>query len=444
MANIRLLALEVLLKIEEDNSYSAICLNSVIKDNHLKSLDSSFLTNLVYGVLERKITLDYIIRQYSNIRLKKIEPSSLMILRLGIYQILYMDKVPDSASVNESVKLAKIKKLYKSSGFINGILRSFLRDDKCFDMPKDEVSFLSVKYSCPKEIVSLWIDNYGKEVSEIILKSLFNRPEIYGNMNTLKTDEKEFLLHLRRENVQAEKTLLKNCFSLKNTGDISHLLSFKKGEFYVQDISSQIAVTILDPKKGETIVDVCSAPGGKALASAIKMQNNGKIYAFDKYVGKLSLIKENARRLGVSIIESNVRDAQKDKSFTVKADKVICDVPCDGLGLLRRKPEIRYKENLCSKDLNNLQYDILKNSSRLVKKGGILMYSTCSLNRKENNNIADKFLLENKDFEPFPINLPNGVKRVVDEKENCLTIIPGTINSDGFFISLFKKVGYDD
>ncbi len=440
--NARNIALRILLNIEENGAYSAIALNNEIKLNKLNKLDSSFVSALVYGVLEHKLTLDYIIKQYSKIPLRKIEAKTKNILRLGVLQLLFMDKVPESAAVNESVKLAKKHKLQKSSGFINGILRSITRAEVKYKLPDENIDFiyyLSVKYSCPQDIVRLWIDSYGKDIAVKILESLRGRPSLSARVNTIKTTPDKLIEELKLQGVIAEKSpIIEDAIVLNNTGSIEHLKAYKEGKLYIQDIASQLCVKVLNPKPNDIVYDVCSAPGGKSFTSALLMKNRGKIYAYDIYDHKLKLIDSTAKRLGISCIKTSLRNGETDKQKLLFADKVLCDVPCSGLGVLRRKPEIRYKDNLIMNDLPNLQYKILCNSSRLVSVGGTLVYSTCTLNPLENQSNAEKFLNEHREFEPLKINI--GIAHCIDEKDNMLTLFPHFHSTDGFFISVFKRV----
>ena len=440
--NTRNLAFKVLISVEQNGAYSAIALNNSIKENKLSPLDASFMSSLVYGVLERKLLLDHIIKQYSKIPLKKIELKTKIILRLGILQLLFMDKIPESAAVNESVKLAKKNKLQKSAGFINGILRNITRAEIKYTLPdknKDKANYLSINYSCPRDIVELWIKSYGDSITETVLKSLSGRPELTARVNTLKTTPEKLIEELKSEGVEAERSELEaNALMLKNTGSVEKLKAFKDGKLYIQDLSSQLCVKALDPQPRDIMLDVCSAPGGKSLTSAQYMNNRGKIYAFDIYEHKLKLINKSAERLGITCIITDVRNASEDKRELPLADRVLCDVPCSGLGIMNRKPEIRYKENILDSSLPKLQYTILCNSSKFVAVGGTLIYSTCTLNPAENNENAERFLEEHPDFQPVKIDLD--VKRAVDEPENMLTLFPEINPSDGFFIAAFRRV----
>lgn len=442
--NIRNLAFKILLSVERDSAYSALALNHCIKENKLNPVDSSFLSALVYGCIERQITLDYIIQQYSKIPLKKIDLKTKLILRLGILQLLFMDKVPDSAAVNESVKLAHKNKLSRSTGFINGILRSITRAELKYTLPneKNRVERLSVKYSCPEEIVRLWSESYGEEITREILSSLSGRPQLTARVNTLKTNTSQLINELEALGVKAMQSRLdKNAVTLSNTGSVESLKPFKEGKLYIQDMASQLCVKALSPKPGEVMLDVCSAPGGKSFTAAQYMNDRGRIYAFDIYEHKLGLIRDTAKRLGINSIRTALRDASDEKSESDFAEKVLCDVPCSGLGILSRKPEIRYKKDILDNTLPELQYKILCNNARFVMTGGTLVYSTCTLNPNENNKNAERFLREHKSFEPLALDL--GVKSKINEPDNMLTLFPSSGETDGFFIAAFRRVSAD-
>ncbi|MGN0517567.1 MAG: 16S rRNA (cytosine(967)-C(5))-methyltransferase RsmB [Acutalibacteraceae bacterium] len=439
MSNPRDIVFKALLRIDIDDAYSNLVIDSLLDDDNLTPMDKKFISALFYGVLERKITLDYIIRQYSTIRLKKIEKEALCILRMGVYQLIFMDKVPQSAAVNESVKLAKKYKLFHASGFINGILRSLARAECKYKLPdkSDLKSYLSVKYSCPQDIVSLWLNSYGEDITVQILQTLCGRPPLTVRVNNIKTTDDALIAKLAENGINGNLHH-KNCIMLQNSGSLKHITEFKEGLFHVQDLASQLCCELTGVKSGYTVVDVCAAPGGKSFTMAQIMNNDGKIFAFDLYENRIKLINDGAKRLGISIISSSIRDAKCDKC-ELKADVVLCDAPCSGLGILRRKPEIRYKEDTGIHTLPSIQYEILINSSKIVKNGGTLIYSTCTLNPAENNEVAKKFLKENKDFVPLELNIPEYVTRKTAEPTNMLTVFPQSDGADGFFISAFKK-----
>ena len=441
MTNARKTALNILLKIENDGAYSNIVLNHEVKQDNLNPLDTSFCSALVYGVLERKILLDYIIRQYTTIRLKKIETTVLMILRMGVFQLLFMDKIPNSAVVNESVKLAKNLRLNKSSGFINAVLRNFIRKEYQYTLPdkrQNKLFYYSVAYSLPENIVRLWINAYGEETAVDIMENLTGRVPVYVRVNTLKTDGKTLQHSFETHGIKADFIYGENTLVLQNTGSVEHTEEYRNGLFHIQDISSQICCEILQPKENMTVYDFCSAPGGKAFTIAQLMNNSGTVFAFDKYDHKVKLIQSGAHRLGINNIQTKVRNALETDTLPL-ADRVLCDVPCSGLGIIRRKPEIRYKNDLGLDTLPELQYKILCNCCTYIKKGGILIYSTCTLNPEENENNVKKFLREHLDFQPLNIILNSDIIKRVGTAPNAVTLLPDRQGSDGFFISAFVR-----
>ncbi|MBQ4170741.1 MAG: 16S rRNA (cytosine(967)-C(5))-methyltransferase RsmB, partial [Ruminococcus sp.] len=294
MSNPRSVALNILLKIEEEKAYSNLALTNAIRENRLGGVDASFVSALVYGVLERQLTLDYIIRQYSKIPLRKIEVKTKLILRMGILQLLFMDKVPESAAVNESVNLAKKNRLQKSAGFINGILRSITRAEVKYRLPdeSDKEYYYSIIYSAPRELVRLWTNAYGEENAVKLLENLSGRPPICARVNTLKTDADSLIAKLGEEGVKAEKIpFLPDALSLSGTGAVERLSAYRDGLFHVQDASSQLCVSLLDPQPRDVMLDICAAPGGKSFTAAERMENRGKIFACDLYDHKLRLMK---------------------------------------------------------------------------------------------------------------------------------------------------------
>lgn len=442
--NARTVAFKALVKIEKDNSYSNIVIDSIIKNNNIDKKEASFATMLFYGVLERKITLDYIISQFSKTNIRKMQIEILTILRLGIYQIMYADKIPNSATVNECVNLAKKNRLMSASSFINAVLRSVIREKENIIYPKSNniSEYLSIKYSCPINIVELWLSSYGEDITEGILSVLCGRADISAKINNTKTNIEFIQKSLKEKDIfVSEFSGLENAIFIENTGSITDLDEYKQGLLHIQDISSQICCKILNPQSNDIVIDVCSAPGGKSFTIAELMNNKGKVISMDLYASRLHLVESGAKRLGLDIIETICNDATKEienENFPM-CDRLLCDVPCSGLGIIRRKPELRYKNDLGVETLPDIQYKILNNYSKLVKKNGIVVYSTCTLNPKENGMVADRFLKENKDFLPFTIDLPKGIIRGIEEPCNQLTLFPHLNKTDGFFISVFIR-----
>lgn len=443
MSSAREAAFSALLHVDVNEGYSNIVLDKTLSSFSLDQRDKSLASAIFYGVLERRITLDYIISQFSKTPVHKISPQILEILRIGAYQILYLDKIPKSAAVNESVNLAKTNQAVKASGFINAVLRELLRNLDRIQMPdaeKEPLLYLSVQYSCPQWLIELWQQAYGKDTTVRLLESTFDKPPVFARINNTIIDTESLIQKLDAEGVKANAiTWLNSAIELQQTGAISQSACFQEGFFHVQDLSSQLCCTLLHPAAGERVLDVCSAPGGKAFTIAEIMGNQGELVAFDKYKGKVNLIRQGAQRLKLNIIQAAVRDAAEGKDALEPADRVLCDVPCSGLGIIRRKPEIRYKIKSAIDSLPNLQYRILCESSKLVKDKGILFYSTCTLNPKENFEVANQFLRNNDEFEALPLDLTNEIHHAIAEPENQLTLMPHVHGTDGFFMAAFRK-----
>ncbi len=429
-------AFSILLKIEKDKAYSNIALDSAVKGVSLDSTDCAFISRLVYGVTERKITLDYIISQFLSQPLKKLKTEVLVILRIGTYEILFMDKIPVSASVNESVLLTKNNKCQFATGLVNAVLRKVsVEKENIFNSLSGEER-LSILYSAPIDLVRFLKHHYNEQNAEEILKSALNKKEITIRVNTLKTTENELIQILKKENISTEITSLKNALIINTKGAVYELDAYKKGLFYVEDISSQICVKELGLKENYKLIDVCSAPGGKSFTASQYMNNTGEIYSCDIHAHRVELIKTGAKRLGIKNIIPTVNDATVFNEKFKNADCVLCDVPCSGLGIIGKKPEIKYKSLDDIKELIPIQKEILSIASKYVKSGGTLIYSTCSINPNENRKVCDWFLKENEDF--YSVKVSPETERCIDEGD-YLTLLPHINNCDGFFIAKFIK-----
>ena len=385
----RLLAFKILSKIEHDKAYSNIVLDKVL--NKYEATSSAFVCALVYGVLERKITLDYFLSRVLTQPIKKLNPQVLTILRLGVYQLKYMDRIPVSAAVNECVKLCRKVKCTFASGLVNSVLRKISSTVITLPNTDNKIYDLSIKYSCPESLVSQFIEDYGITYAEKILSESVGSVPTYIRVNTLKITPEELCQELFKEKIIAE-VCKENSLSLEilSGSSIFKSKSYKKGYFHAQDLASQRCIDNFAPEKGDIVFDLCAAPGGKSFTIAEKMDNLGEIYAFDLYEHKIKLINDGAQRLGIDIIKADIGDASLYKEGLPKADKILCDVPCAGLGVIRKKPEIRYKKYSEVMGISGLQYKILCESSKYLKDDGILIYSTCSLNKDENENIINK------------------------------------------------------
>lgn len=437
MQNARRFTKDLLKVCFEKSSYSNILLDNALVKSDLSKQDKRFAANLFYGVIERRITLDAVINKYSKRPVEKLSSDILQILRMAVYQLLYMNSVPDRAAVYESVKLAKTKKNPALGGYVNGVLRAFLRDGKRIPESNNEIDNLSVKYSCPKWLIDKWISEYGKDLALDMLETSVGRPPVTARLNVLKKSSDEIVDGLRKSGIVTKtRNEVNNCVEIFDVGEISDMKAYNDGLFHIQDISSQLCCEILAPKPNETVLDVCSAPGGKAFTIAEIMNNQGRIIACDLHKQRVRLIENGAKRLGIDIIEAIVNDASVFSDEIGLADKVLCDVPCSGLGVIRRKPEIKYKNPNDFDSLKDVQRKILEVSSKYLKKGGVLVYSTCTLSRDENDEIIDWFLENNTDFDKGSINGFSGIKN----GEYKVTVTPKMFDSDGFFIAkLIKK-----
>ncbi len=431
--NTRKIVAELLLKMEEGGAYSKIALDSAFEQYELGERDKSFAAALFYGVLERRMTLDYIIRAYSSKEFDSLEKSTVCLLRMGFYQLLYMDSVPESAAVNETVSLA----LARQKGFINAILRGFVRDGCKIDYGDlSGDARLSVEYSCPKWIVKMWRNRFGEERTLGLLKSSLGRPPLFLRVNTLKCNADELISTLAEDGIKAKRSeLLPDCVELMR-GSPDCCSAYWRGLFHVQDISSQLCCKILGAQPGETVLDMCAAPGGKSFTAAQYMNNEGRLLSFDLHGNKLSLIKSGAKRLGISIISAQQNDASVFNNDIPQADRVLCDVVCSGLGVIRRKPEIKYKPKAEIMTLPPIQSEILETAKRYVKRGGRLVYSTCTLNEAENEAVVKKFLENNPDFAHDEIKI--GIN---DDGGFYRSFSPETTGGDGFFAAALKRNG---
>ncbi len=428
-----------------EGAYSAIVLDHIVKDGAFDRRDIGFATRLFYGVLERSVTLDYCITTYAGKPLHKLDLQVVNILRMGLYQLKYMDAVPDSAAVNESVKLIGYAKKMSAKGFVNALLRRFIREGKNFPMPdpkKDALAALAVETACPKWILSLWKKQYGFDFAEQTALSMLEAPNVDLRVNPLITCAEALKAELEQAGFAVRQhEHLPHCLSVTQTAQsIDKLASYQKGAFYVQDIASQYCVSVLDAKPGERILDMCAAPGGKSIGAAMDMGNKGEICSFDLYEHKVKLIEQNAARLGLTAIKAGIGDAAVFDAKLGQFDRVLCDVPCSGLGVMRRKPEIRFKDEKDVKALPELQYKILCNATRYVKKGGVLIYSTCTVNKEENAAVCARFLKEHTNFAAEAVS--ESIGGMADAYG--MQLLPQLTGSDGFYFAKLRNIEEND
>lgn len=440
----REIAFNVLNDIYSNDAFSNITLEKHLKGENDKR-KQNFVRELVYGVLENDIFLEYIISNASKIKIKKIHKSILIILKIGIYQLIFMDSVPSSAAVNEAVILAKKHGNKGSIGYVNGMLRNISRnkEDLCEINIKDSGKRISIKYSHPKWLVDKWIDEFGVEFTEELCKANNETPNLNITINTLKTNKSNLKEKLENRGFKIrESKYSKDSLVIENPFKISQNVEFLNGEFIIQDQSSALVAQIMNPKSGSTVIDVCSAPGGKALHIAQKMENRGRIISRDIHKHKLNLVRKNSERLGTDIIETELYDALKlDDSLINSADYVLVDAPCSGLGLIRRKPEIKINKSQNDiESLASLQFKILNIAKEYLKDGGILIYSTCTIGRRENLDIIEKFLNKNPEFSTVSIrDNDKSLEEFSTLDDGYIELYPNIHDTDGFFIAKMKK-----
>lgn len=448
---VREIALKILYKIDVDKAYSNIVLDEMIKQNKnsLNEKDIGLISEIVYGVTTWRLTLDTIIKKYSKIKTKKISPWIFNILRMSIYQIIFLDKIPKSAAVNEGVNLSKRYGHKSSSGFVNAILRKVTKQDYeelLYIQNKEER--ISKVYSIPKWIITE-LKQEGMKINKIeeICKNSNIRPKVSIRVNTLKTKKTEIKKYLLEKQIIVKDGILQDFLILEKVKNLESLKEFKEGLFTVQDEAAGLTALILNPKKDDKILDACSSPGGKTTYIAQIVDNAGEIDAWDLHESRIKLVEENAKRLGINIIKTKVNDATKyNEEYFEKFDKILLDVPCLGLGVLKRKPDIKWQRTKDDiKNISKTQYDILNTCSKYLKQGGELVYSTCSILDSENKEIILKFLEVNDNFEIKEIEISKYEseansffkKYLIDNK--FLQVYQNE-NTDGFFIcKLIKK-----
>ena len=433
--NIRELVLEILMQVTREGEYSHLVIRSVLeKYQYLEKQERAFLTRVSEGTLEHMIELDYIINQFSKVKVNKMKPVIRNIMRMSVYQLKYMDSVPASAACNEAVKLAKRKGFSSLSGFVNGVLRNIARNLDQITYPKEEedpVQFLSVCYSMPEWIVTKWIRDYGMEQTKETLSAFLTDAPIMIRTNCTKISPDALEERLKSEYVTVKKVTFEDAkeldyaFLISDFDYLNALPSFREGLFYVQDISSMMVAEYADPKEGDVVVDVCAAPGGKSIHIAEKLNGTGMVFARDLTEYKVSLIEENIARHQLANIKAQQQDALVlDESMIGKADIVVADLPCSGLGVMRKKTDIKYKmDETKQKDLEKLQREMLAVVQKYVRAGGTLLYSTCTINRGENEENAAWFLKEYPEFE------------LVKSKQ----FFPKKEYGDGFFLAKFIR-----
>ena len=429
-------ALNALIACRKEGAWSNGVLKEYVERDRLDPRDAGLAARLCYGVLQNQAKLDFYLKQLLTGKLKDLHPVVRDILHLGLYQIYELDKIPHSAAVNESVALAKkYSRNPKAASLVNGVLRNAVRTKGSL---KEPVSYAE-KYSHPEELISLLKSNLPKGTLEPMLIADNEAPEMVVQVNTLWITPAALMQQLDKCGISARPHgWMKDCLVLSGTGNLEKLPAFREGLFYVQDAASKLSVLCARlPKAGARVLDCCAAPGGKSFAAAIAMEGNGSITSCDVHAHKAALIEAGAARLGLANIQAMQRDATvAAEEWKETMDTVICDVPCSGLGIIRKKPDIRYKNLKEMEALPELQLQILKNQASYVKKGGTLLYSTCTVLKRENEDVVKAFLESRDDFYTEPLELPEVFPK---NETGMLTLIPGQYDTDGFFICRLRR-----
>lgn len=425
MANPRKSAVKALIKVDADGGYSNLVIDNVIEQDGLERNDASLATALFYGVLDRKITIDYILSKYSKQPIKKLPYMVAAALRIGVYQLLYMDRIPAFAAINESVTIVKRSKNSKAAGYVNAILRSVDRERNTVIPDDNSIKSISIRFSFPEWIVSRLINQYGAEKAKAVFEAMLSKSSVYLRVNTTKCDVDTLIKKLNEENVKAEKTFVPDSLKITEISSaVDKLNCYKNGLFHVQDLSSQLCAASLDATENMRVLDICAAPGGKTFTAAEIMNGTGEIVSCDLYDHRTKLIFDGAKRLSLKNVKTHTADAAVFDLSLGEFDRVLCDAPCSGLGIMGRKPDIKYKDEKEIADLPSVQYKILNNAAKYVKKNGKLVYSTCTLLKEENEDVFGRFIENNPNFKSLSVK----------------TLLPCENETDGFFIAVAERI----
>ncbi len=441
--NAREAALRALAACESQGAWSDGVLKRTIREAGLDSRDAALATRICYGVLQNQMLCDFWISHFCTVRPEKLEPKVRLALRIALYQLAFLSKIPESAAVNESVKLArKYSKNPRSAGLVNGVLRSVVRAGRELPMPEQgsELERLSVRYSHPLWLVKEFDLALKQEGVEALLAADNSEPPTTAQVNPLKSTTAEVLAELTEAGVHAEiHPWLDGCLLLTGTGSLDQLPAFQEGRITVQDTAAKLSVLAADVKPGMDVLDCCAAPGGKSFAAAMAMENKGTILSCDIHPHKQRLIEEGAARLGISILTAQTQDGKQFRpEWEGRFPRVIADVPCSGLGIIRKKPDIRYKDPKPLANLPQVQRAILENVSRYVAPDGVLLYSTCTVLERENEAVVRDFLGKHPDFQVEGFSLPGPVGKV---DSGMVTLWPHIHGTDGFFIARLRRKG---
>lgn len=447
--NGRILCFDALMRVYHEKAYSSIALRQTLRGmTPAHHAEANLVSSLFYGVLERDLTLMAYVNRYAK-QSHKIDLAVLVLLKMGFYQLLFLDGIPERAAVHETVQLCSYARKTSAKGFVNAVLRAALRERAALPAGGDPLALLaldqrpaleamSVRYSCPLWLLQQWEAEYGLEPIATMLPHTLGRPPLMVRVNTLQTDAETLTKRLGQSGVTVTPSpYLPQCLILSHTGDIEGLPAFVAGDFHVQDLASQWCAKLVDARPGMTVLDLCAAPGSKSFTIAEEMGGQGRVYAFDLQEHKLSLMEQGANRLGITTLKVQQQNATVYLPSLPMADRVLCDVPCGGLGVIRRKPDLKFKVPTDFASLPLLQAQILNNGACYVKPGGKLIYATCSLSRAENEDVVTAFLSEHSDFLIDPI--PEELRDLVLCRAGGMTFLPQSMESDGFFVAVLSR-----
>ncbi len=440
-ANARECALSVLVSCRRNGAWADAALKAQLTKTPLSAQDAALCSRIVYGVMQNELLLNWYLSAYCTQKLDHLQPPLADILRIGAYQILFLDKVPDHAAVSESVELCRTNGRSAASGLVNAVLRKVAQNKEHLPaLPEDGLARLSIAYSHPKWLVKKLVSLLGVEEAEQFLRIDNEAAPMTVQVNPLKTDADAFARELAGDGVKAvPHGWVPDCFELSGTGDLTTLAAFYQGRFTVQDAAAKLVTYAAGFAKGQNVLDVCAAPGGKSFAAAFAMENEGSILSCDLHENKLKRIREGAQRLGITCIETAAADGRTFREeWAEQFDTVLCDVPCSGLGIIRKKPDIRYKDAHELAALPDIQSAILSNSARYVKPGGLLVYSTCTILPEENEQVTAAFLAAHPDFTYEDFSLPNE-----ETAPGHLTLWPQRNGTDGFYLSRMRRREHD-
>ena len=437
MLSARETALRALISFRRENAWPDLYLKKACIG--MRAEEAALASNLTYGVLQNRAWLDFLLSSFSARPLDKITPQVLDALRLGAYQLVFLNRIPHSAAVNETVELVKKTANAGAAGYANGVLRALQRSlDNLPEVPREPLlDYLSVRYSHPKWFVGKMNKRLGAEDCEALLQANNTPVPVTARVNTLKIGKDALLEHFAKVGIEAHPhSALPNAIVFDSMKGVLQDDSLQQGLFYIQDVASQLCVEVLQPQPGETVFDLCAAPGGKSMLAAQMMEDQGRLLSMDLHPHKSDLIAQNARTYGITCLQTIPSDASKLRDTLVEqADGIICDVPCSGMGVIRKKPDVRYKDGDHIKVLPPLQLSILENAGKYLKAGGRVVYSTCTVLKEENEGVVQQFLAAHPEFELEPFDLP-GIGRV---EEGMLTLWPHVHGTDGFFMAKLRK-----